>query len=278
MTSIPVMINGLPGNVAQIMASAAIRDEGLTLVPFSLTGEIIDDPSATVDGQEITLLKPSIRDSRIGDILKAYPELIVVDYTHPTAVNANAEFYTEHKIPFVMGTTGGDRDALEAVVNLAETPAVIAPNMAKQIVGLQAMFEYAAKTFPGLFKDYTLEVKESHQQGKADTSGTAKAVVSCLNDLGLGFDVKDIQQIRDPEVQEKEWGIPKEHLGGHGWHTYTLRADDGSSLFEFTHNINGRDIYVSGTFDAVVFLDGKRRGSDDGKRFYTMIDVMTQAG
>ncbi|MEH0020114.1 MAG: dihydrodipicolinate reductase [Desulfobacter sp.] len=278
MSTIPVMINGLPGNVAQIMAAAALKDERFAFVPFSLTGEDISDTHVTVADRQVTLVKPGDRDLQIKEILDHHPGCIAIDYTHPTAVNPNAEFYTRHGIPFVMGTTGGDRNALEALVKAASTPAVIAPNMAKQIVGLQAMLEYAANTFPGLFNGYTLEVRESHQQGKADTSGTAKAVVACFNALGTGFDMADIQQVRDPGIQEKEWGIPKEHLGGHGWHTYTLRADDGSSLFELTHNINGREIYVSGTFDAVVFLAGQAKRPDDGKRLYTMIDVMTQAG
>lgn len=276
MNHIPIMINGLPGNVARIMAAAALKDERFILVPFSLTGEDITDDDVEVDTHKIHLLKPSTRDSRIKEILSQYPGLVAVDYTHPTAVNANAEFYTQNRIPFVMGTTGGDREALEKMVNQAQTPAVISPNMAKQIVGLQAMMEFAAKTFPDLFKGYSLEVKESHQQGKADTSGTAKALVSCFNELGAGFDMEDIQQIRDPQIQEKEWGVPREHLGGHGWHTYTLTAADGSSLFEFKHNINGREIYVGGTLDAAAFIREKA-DTDNTKRLYTMIDVMNQA-
>lgn len=35
--------------------------------------------------------------------------MVVVDYTHPSSVNANAEFYAKHGLNFVMGTTGGDR-------------------------------------------------------------------------------------------------------------------------------------------------------------------------
>lgn len=35
--------------------------------------------------------------------------IVVVDYTQPTAVNRNAEFYAKHGLDFVMGTTGGDR-------------------------------------------------------------------------------------------------------------------------------------------------------------------------
>jgi hypothetical protein len=62
--------------------------------------------------------------------------LVVVDYTHPSAVHANAkarsvwrpatpggahaaapaprarQFYAQHSVPFVMGTTGGDRAQL----------------------------------------------------------------------------------------------------------------------------------------------------------------------
>lgn len=35
--------------------------------------------------------------------------IVAVDYTHPTAVNGNAELYAKHGLNFVMGTTGGDR-------------------------------------------------------------------------------------------------------------------------------------------------------------------------
>jgi len=34
-----------------------------------------------------------------------------------------------------------------------------------------------------------------------DTSGTAKAVVASLNDLGLNFDVAEIELIREPQKQ-----------------------------------------------------------------------------
>ncbi|PIE61616.1 MAG: dihydrodipicolinate reductase [Desulfobacterales bacterium] len=274
MRTIPIMINGLPGNLAKTIAAAAADDPRFTLVPYSLTGPDIDTSAVTIGEIKIQLLKPDARQARIQQIQAAHPGLIAVDYTHPAAVNINAQFYTAHQIPFVMGTTGGDREKLAADVKNATVPAVIAPNMAKQIVGFQAMMEYAAKTFPDLFKGYRLEVRESHQAGKADTSGTAKAIVSCFNTLGVDFKVSDIEQIRDPDVQEKEWGIPKAHLGGHGWHTYTLKAEDGASFFEFTHNINGRDIYVSGTFDAVVFLH--QLPADNTQRLFTMIDVMTR--
>lgn len=276
MDPINIMVNGLPGNVAKKMAGFAIKDDRFSILPFSLTGQEIEGHEVTIDHQRFELVKPDARDEKINRIKLQFAPFIAIDYTHPSAVNSNAIFYTQNQIPFVMGTTGGDREALENTVKGALVPAVIAPNMAKQIVGFQAMMAYAAKTFPGLFKGYTLTVAESHQNGKADTSGTARAVVASFNELGVDFDVNDIQMIRDPLVQEKEWHIPKEHLKGHGWHTYTLRANDGSALFEFKHNINGRDIYVSGTFDAVLFLAEKMAGTDTPRRLYTMIDVLNR--
>jgi len=268
------MINGLPGNVARIMAAAACRDERFTLIPFSLTGAEITTTRVSVDQTNVTLLTPGERENKIQDILEAYPGCICIDYTHPSAVNDNAAFYVAHQIPFVMGTTGGDRQDLERTVNNGSVPAVIAPNMAKQIVGLQAMLEYGANTFPGLFKGFTLQVKESHQQGKADTSGTAKALVACFNQLGTDFMVSDIEKIRDPKIQKAALGVPGQYIDGHGWHTYTLKAPDGSALFELTHNINGRQIYVSGTFDAVVFLKNKIDTNALEQKLFTMIDVL----
>ncbi len=276
MEKINIMINGLPGNVAKKMARFAISDDRFHVLAFSLTGQEIEEKTISIHQIEFELLKPDIRDNKIKQIKSRFANFIAIDYTHPTAVNSNAVFYTQNQIPFVMGTTGGDREQLEQLVKKSLTPAVIAPNMAKQIVGFQAMMEYAANTFPGLFNGYTLEVAESHQNGKADTSGTAKAMVAHFNKLGANFDVNDIQMVRDPKVQKKDWKIPQKHLTGHGWHTYTLKAKDGSALFEFKHNINGRDIYVNGTFDAVLFLMEKLGEPDNFKKLYTMIDVLNK--
>jgi 4-hydroxy-tetrahydrodipicolinate reductase len=172
-----------------------------------------------------------------------------------------------------MGTTGGDRRELQATVESSSIAAVIAPNMAKQIVGLQAMMEFAADNFPDLFRGYALEVKESHQQGKADTSGTAKAMVGYFNKLGVSYSTDEIVMVRDPQEQKTQWGIPEEYLAGHGWHTYTLVSEDQTVQFEFTHNVNGREVYVQGTVDALLYLSEKVQAGARGKMF-TMIDVL----
>jgi 4-hydroxy-tetrahydrodipicolinate reductase len=273
MSPIQVMVNGLPGSVSQIVATQILKDERFELVPFSLTGPEIQQPEFSLESVKINLIRPEKRNSQIKDVIKSHEGLLSVDYTHPSAVNANAEFYCRCRLPFVMGTTGGDRKKLEQIVVSSSIAAVIAPNMAKQIVGFQAMMAYAADTFPGLFKGYSLEIRESHQSGKADTSGTAKAMVGYFNELGVSFTEEEILKIRDPEVQKTQWGIPEQYLAGHGWHTYKLVSEDRTVRFEFTHNVNGRMVYTHGTLDALVFLSAKVDAGVKG-RVYDMIDVL----
>lgn len=276
MNPIALMINGLPGKVAETIARHAETDGRFCLLPWSLTGPGISESIFRVGASDIALIRPDARETKITELIAAHGPFITVDYTHPSAVNDNVDFYCRHGLPFILGTTGGDREGIRKRVMASTIPAVISPNMAKQIVGIMAMVEFAAKTFPGLFSGYTMEVRESHQSWKADTSGTAKAMIRYFNALGVDFTEDQIHKERDPDIQRREWQIPEEHLDGHGWHTYTLSAPDGSSRFALTHNISGRDIYVGGTLDAVVYLDEKVRTGITGQVF-SMIDVMTNS-
>jgi len=273
MNRIKLMVNGLPGNMATNVVKHALEDNRFELITQSLTGPEITDTETIIDSVSFDLIQPQNRDQSVLAIKEKEGLFLSVDYTHPSAVNSNAEFYCRHGLPFVMGTTGGNRQGLEETVRTSSTLGVIAPNMAKQIVGFQAMMEYAANTFPDLFKGYSLEIKESHQKGKADTSGTAKAMVRYFTSLGLAFEENDIKKERDPDIQKTIWGIPEKYLGGHGWHTYSLNSEDKTVRFEFTHNVNGRDVYAQGTLDALIYLDKKVAEGAKGQVF-SMIDVL----
>jgi hypothetical protein len=148
-----VVMNGLPGAMGVEVAEACLR-RGMRLAPFGLTGPRRSGESIEVAGPDgerhaVRLVPGPTGTSAaaaeceaVGAELAALAagggRVVCIDYTHPSAVNANAAWYARHGLAFVMGTTGGDRAALEATVT--STPglyAVIAPNMAKQIVALQ---------------------------------------------------------------------------------------------------------------------------------------------
>lgn len=355
---INVMVNGLPGKMASKVADYVLRENSLQLVPYSLTGPEIDMPYI---GDIAELINPDKREnSSIIEFIKGqYSPFISVDFTHPDAVNSNGYFYCRNRLPFVMGTTGGDRKSLEDRVKVSDISAIIAPNMAKQIVAFQERMKYAAENFSNALRGYYLEIVESHQKGKADTSGTASSMVEKpdgsqghFNLLGIPFAKDQIIKIREPEEQLK-LGVPEHALGGHGWHTYIVYShrpdnrgidilastikdflekdiskvfsdykfydaepkqakeiisnlnyigekigkaglsnfreeiyrvsEDGTASFSLhhipeklmviTHNVNGRDIYASGTIDAIKYLDKKVKEGSKG-RVYSMIDVL----
>jgi 4-hydroxy-tetrahydrodipicolinate reductase len=273
MQRVKIMINGLPGNVAQVIARHALADDRFELLPYAMTGPDINVSTFEIDGTVFELIMPHEYERQIERLTAEYGPFISIDFSHPSSVNQNARLYCRHHMHFVMGTTGGDRDQLLETVKSSNISAVIAPNMAKQVVGFQAMMAHAAEHFPNLFKGYRLTIRESHQSGKADTSGTAKAMVGYFNRMGIAFTEEQIEMERDPERQNNMWGVPPEYLNGHAWHTYTLISPDETVKFEFVHNINGREVYGGGTLDAAVFLAQKAADGARGQVF-SMVDVL----
>jgi len=102
MSRIKVMVNGIPGNMAVIVARHVSADERFTLVPWSLTGPEIEATEHIVEAIPIRLLKTAEREQVIDNLMLEEGTFLSVDYTHPSAVNANAEFYCKHRLPFVM--------------------------------------------------------------------------------------------------------------------------------------------------------------------------------
>ncbi|KAK7275301.1 hypothetical protein RIF29_16413 [Crotalaria pallida] len=273
-TGVPLMVNACTGKMGKAVIQAA-QAAGLHVVPVSFGLEEESGKTFQIGGNDFLVHGPSDRESVLASVLDKYPNLIVVDYTAPTAVNANAELYCKVGVPFVMGTTGGDRELLRKTVEDSNVYAVISPQMGKQVVAFLAAMEIMAEQFPGAFSGYSLQVLESHQASKADVSGTAKAVISCFNKLGVSFNMDEIQLIRDPKEQLEMVGVPEEHLSGHAFHMYHLQSPDGTVSFEFQHNVCGRSIYAEGTVDAALFL-AKKIESKDHKRIYNMIDVLRE--
>ncbi|CAD7704983.1 unnamed protein product [Ostreobium quekettii] len=257
-------------------AEAVVHGRGVQLVPYTVTGEPLEKTKGNVVGVSavpVNLVGNEEKEDVLLKLKDDNPSLIIVDFTLPSAVNGNALLYTSLGIPFVMGTTGGDRQKLMEDVVQSGVYALIAPNMGKQVVAFQAMMEMMAENFPGAFSGYTLTVTESHQKTKVDTSGTAKAVVDSFQRLGLDFDVSQVEKVRDPGEQVSKMGVPEGALAGHAFHTYHLVSPEGSVNFEFQHNVVGRSIYGEGTVDACRFLAKKIQDGAE-QRVYDMVDVL----
>ncbi|KAJ1297981.1 hypothetical protein BS78_01G419700 [Paspalum vaginatum] len=255
-------------------AEAAVL-RGLHLVPVSFSRKEKVEKTIQVGQTDIRTYGPSSREDILSSVIDEFPDVIVVDYTTPDSVNSNAELYCKLGLPFVMGTTGGNRQLLHKSVQDSKNYALISPQMGKQVVAFVALMKIFAEQFPGALSGYHLEVLESHQAGKLDTSGTAKDVIACFENLGVPYDMNRMVKIRDPEQQLEMVGVPEEHIDGHAFHLYHLTSPDDCVSLEFQHNVCGRSIYAEGTIDAAIFLHRKVQ-SKDPKRIYDMVDVLRE--
>lgn len=295
-SSLVVMVNGIPGSMGLEVAAACLR-RGFELCPVALSGKSsgpvtvrseIGEGAGSSESAEVRLVpsgpgaEAELR-ACIDGLRAAGKQVVAIDYTHPSAVDGNGQLYLSLGLPFVMGTTGGDREGLAVSCQAAGLHSVIAANMCKQIVALQTCLEMMSQQFPGAFGGYALNVTESHQAHKADTSGTAKEMVKYFGALtGKPFPVEQIVKKRDRESQ-LAFGVPEAVLGGHAFHTYSLQSGDGTVGFEFSHNVQGRRTYAEGTVDAVEFLAKQIEastagGAAEGKRVFNMIDVLKGGG
>jgi 4-hydroxy-tetrahydrodipicolinate reductase len=100
---------------------------------------------------------------------------VAVDFTLPTATEANVRACVEHGAALVVGTTGLDQRQLKALETAAhEIPIVYARNMS---VGVNVFMELVARAAKALNDGYDVEIAETHHRHKVDApSGTALAL------------------------------------------------------------------------------------------------------
>lgn len=267
-----ILLSGLPGRMCGEVARrlAELPDE-FPLIETALVGPDVAADSVEAAGRSFAAIPPAAREDWIVGAAAIRP-FLAVDYTLPSAVEQNVEFYCRHGIPFVMGTTGVDMQKVKARISESKVTAVVAPNMAMPIVMLQAAARWVAQNFPGALTGYRAGIRESHQAAKKDTSGTAKALVADFEALGLPIGIDDIEMVRDP-ARQKAMGVPAEHIDGHAYHTYTVESPDGTVTLALSHNILGRRVYADGTVWAIRFLRHRVSQGDHGA-CYNMQDVL----
>ena len=88
----------------------------------------------------------------------------------------------------------------------------------------------------------------SSGQGDSTMSVTS-GLRHCLStdDIASPYQLVKFLQLR---VQNSTRGVPPDALGGHAFHTYSLRGAGGTVEFQFRHNVCGRRVYAEGTAGA----------------------------
>ncbi len=283
-----IIVNGQPGKMAKIIAQAVLplwRDTSsgrkIGLLGASMTGQgmgasySLEPKNAGFKCFKITLVPPEEHDSFLKEMKEQRPneQIIAIDFVKGDGqADRNAQLYFENKIPFVMGSTGADYEAMDKLAREAGIPCLGFPNMDMRLGAWMYGVQQMAERFPGAFEGATVKIWESHQAGKADTSGTAKAMLNQFGELSrTELTIDDIAVIRDPKFQEAVLGVPKDFLGWHAYHNIEVRDNDGNSE-RLAFKRHGGASYARGTLKALDFLIDVIENKGEAKR-YTMFDT-----
>ncbi|MDE1865587.1 MAG: hypothetical protein KGH94_03040 [Candidatus Micrarchaeota archaeon] len=278
-TKTPVMVNGLPGKMATLVANKIRQSDEFELYPYALKGSSEKRDYLNVGGTEVQLFGPDQREaySLVVRSGRAPPfhklDGIVVDFTTPKSALENARYYCNNGWNFAMGTTGINPEDARQSVKISGVTALIAPNMARPVVGFMKLNADFANAYPSSLSGCTIKIEESHQapdpkrpefKGKRDPSGTAIKLSEAFGKMGIEgcpFDPTDIMahpekyreqfvMIRERSYQEKVLGVPPEYLDGHGWHTYLITDNSISKghneLYKATRDFMERSVAFEG--------------------------------
>lgn len=86
-----LQVNGCSGNMGKAVIKAA-ESAGLHIVPMSFGSAEEAGQTVEICGKEILVHGPADRVSILSSVFNEYPDLIVVDYTVPNAVNGNSSY------------------------------------------------------------------------------------------------------------------------------------------------------------------------------------------
>jgi 4-hydroxy-tetrahydrodipicolinate reductase len=189
---------------------------------------------------------------------------VVIDFSSPAAAGRLLRECVRAHRAAVVGTTGLDGDALDAVAALAEVaPVVVAPNFSQGVTLLFHLAELAAQRLGPAFD---AEIVEMHHRHKVDApSGTA---------LRLAEGVARAKGL-DPEralVRERSGQVGPRADGEVG--VMTLRGGDvvgehtlvlagAGERIELTHRATDRAIFARGAVRAAVWAAAQPPGRYD---------------
>ncbi|RQD70030.1 MAG: 4-hydroxy-tetrahydrodipicolinate reductase [Tindallia sp. MSAO_Bac2] len=205
---------------------------------------------SSYDDSESYLLKPDV----------------VIDFSHPTALDNVLKYVEKRKCSLVIGTTGYNDDELKKIEKAAESvPLVYATNMS---LGMNLMFSMVEKVASVLKNSADIEVVETHHNRKKDApSGSARSIVESI-EKGLGE--------KRSHVYGREGQCPR-NLGEIGIHSVRGGSIVGRHEASFIHDLesitlvheaHNPSVFAKGALEAAKFA----LNADAG--LYNMKDVL----
>ncbi len=178
---------------------------------------------------------------------------VVIDFSHPAALDGLLAYGMEHNVPLVLATTGYSEEQLAQIDKAAQSiPIFRSANMS---LGINVLLDLVKKAASVLGGDYDVEIVERHHHRKVDApSGTALMLADAAAE-GLPYEPEytyDRHSVRKPR-DSREIGISAVRGGTIvGDHTVIFAGRD--EVIEISHHAASREIFASGAVKAAKFL------------------------
>ena len=184
---------------------------------------------------------------------------VIIDFSHPSSLDATLEFAKSNKIPAVIATTGLSAEQVESIKKASEvTPIFFSANMS---LGVNLLIQLAKKATALLEDSFDIEIVEKHHNLKIDApSGTALAIADAINDTSAHSNeyVYDRHSTRKKR-SKREIGIHSVRGGTIvGEHNVIFAGTD--EIIEIKHTATSKEIFATGAFKAAHFLINKHPG------------------
>jgi 4-hydroxy-tetrahydrodipicolinate reductase len=193
----------------------------------------------------------------------------LIDFSVPQGADQRVDAATDAGVALVVGTTGLDVAARQALDRAARVvPVVASPNMSVGVNVVLALLRRAAEMLgPG----YDFEIFEMHHGGKVDApSGTAlrmAEVVAEVRGLDLGAAARHGRSGALGPRRREEIGIHAARGGDVVGDHLAIFAGPGERL-ELVHRAHSRDTFARGAVRAALWTAGRAPG------LYGMADVL----
>jgi 4-hydroxy-tetrahydrodipicolinate reductase len=195
---------------------------------------------------------------------------VVIEFSHPSVVQAHAAVIAASHAAWVLGTTGlsgPDEDAVRAAA--AAAPVVFAANFSPGVTLALELASRMAAALPA--SAYDAEIVEMHHRQKVDApSGTALALGRAVA-RGRGIDFADAAESR----QDGRTGARRDGAigfaalrGGQVVGEHTLLFAGADEHLALTHRAFDRRVFARGAVRAALWAAGRQPG------LYDMRDVL----
>lgn len=178
---------------------------------------------------------------------------VIIDFSHPAALNTILDYALKKKIPAVIATTGLSQEQIAQIDNASKhIPIFFSANMS---IGVNLVSELAQKAATILNGQFDIEIVEAHHNQKIDApSGTALMLADAISEK---FDTPPRYEF---DRHSKRMKRSQNEIGIHsvrggtivGEHEIIFAGND--EVIKITHTAMSKHIFANGSINAARFL------------------------